>query len=261
VKEAAVNGATAAGPTGDRDAARYKRAPGTSRLAGEEIPDVHREDRAGGGAGGAGGTSELSSARTAGAAAEQGMRADARRNYQRLLTAAAAAFIEHGADDVSLEEIARRAGVGIGTLYRHFPSRQTLLEAVYRDQTEQLGAKAAELMQSEAPGEALADWMRALLAFGGTKRSLSAALLETLGKESELMSYCGTIMRESTSALLERAQRAGVARSDVKGTDVLRLAHGVIMATTGPPGDAGQGDRMMSLIIDGLLTEPQAARR
>src|SRR5215471_13753051 len=92
------------------------------------------------------------------------MRADAQRNYTRLLDAAGAAFIERGADDVSLEEIARRAGVGIGTLYRHFPTRQALLEAVYRDQVELLSARADELTGSDdAPGAALAAWLRALM--------------------------------------------------------------------------------------------------
>ena len=91
------------------------------------------------------------------------MRADAQRNYTRLLDAASAAFLEHGADDVSLEEIARRAGVGIGTLYRHFPTRQALLEAVYRDQVELLSARAEELLKAESPGDALADWLRVLM--------------------------------------------------------------------------------------------------
>src|SRR6266566_3886210 len=104
--------------------------------------------------------------------AARGMRADALRNYQKLLTAAAAAFTEHGADDVSLEEIARRAGVGIGTLYRHFPTRQALLEAVYTDQVESLSARAAELLRAESPGDALAEWMRAMMKFSSTKRSM-----------------------------------------------------------------------------------------
>src|SRR5579863_8630413 len=99
------------------------------------------------------------------------MRADAQRNYARLLDAASAAFLEHGADDVSLEEIARRAGVGIGTLYRHFPTRQALLEAVYRDQVETLSARAEELLESESPEDALAGWMRAMVGFSSTKRS------------------------------------------------------------------------------------------
>src|SRR6266581_6701180 len=94
------------------------------------------------------------------------MRADAQRNYARLLDAASAAFVEHGADDVSLEEIARRAGVGIGTLYRHFPTRQALLEAVYRDQVESLRAQTAELLDSAPADEALAAWLRAFVTFG-----------------------------------------------------------------------------------------------
>src|SRR5215467_9234162 len=115
--------------------------------------------------------------------ADRGMRADARRNYEKLLTAAAEAFTESGADDVSLEEIARRAGVGIGTLYRHFPARQALLEAVYREQVEALRARADELLASGSPGEAFAAWLRALVAFSSTKRSLTSAMVATLGKD------------------------------------------------------------------------------
>ena len=187
------------------------------------------------------------------AGTDRAMRADARRNYERLLSAAVAAFTEHGADTASLEEIARRAGVGIGTLYRHFPTRQALLEAVYTDQVQALRVRAAELSRAETPGAALADWLRALVAFGSTKRSLTSALLETLDKDSELLSSCGAVLREVTSELLERAQRAGVARTDVKGNDVLRLAHGVSMAADWAPGDPGQAERMLTLVIDGLL--------
>src|SRR6516165_2438407 len=97
----------------------------------------------------------------ASAAPPRPMRADAQRNYTRLLNAASAAFLEHGADDVSLEEIARRAGVGIGTLYRHFPTRQALLEAVYRDQVETVRAAAEEQLHSESPAAALAEWVAA----------------------------------------------------------------------------------------------------
>src|ERR1700687_3569438 len=113
---------------------------------------------------------------------EGAMRADARRHGQRMTEPALAAAAEHGADDASLDEIARRAGVGIGTLYRHFPTRQALLEAVYRDQVHALAVRAADLMQPESPGAALAQWLRALVMFGSTKRSLTTALLETLDK-------------------------------------------------------------------------------
>src|SRR5450755_4072412 len=108
------------------------------------------------------------------------MRADARRNHRLLVSAAIAVFIENGADDASLEEIARRAGVGIGTLYRHFPTRQALLEAVYRDQVEIMCARADELLGSQSPGDALATWLQALVQFGSTKRSLTSAMLATL---------------------------------------------------------------------------------
>jgi AcrR family transcriptional regulator len=184
------------------------------------------------------------------------MRADARRNYQALVSAASAAFFEHGADDASLEEIARRAGVGIGTLYRHFPTRQALLEAVYRDQVELICARASELLDSAPPEEALVTWLRALVQFGSTKRSLTSALLATLDKDSELLSSCSAMMRQSADALLTRAQDAGVVRRDAQSVDVLRMVHGVSMVAQRTPADAGQADRMIGLIMDGLRYQP-----
>jgi AcrR family transcriptional regulator len=180
-------------------------------------------------------------------------RADARRNYERLLAAATEAFAEHGADDVSLEEIARRAGVGIGTLYRHFPARQALLEAVYMDQVDGLDALAAKLMTAESPGDALGEWLRAFVAFGRTKRSLSAALVAALGKKSEFLSACSMTLRQRTEELLHRAQAAGQARPDVQAADLLRLTHGLIMATDATPADPDQMHRLVSLVISGLL--------
>jgi AcrR family transcriptional regulator len=192
------------------------------------------------------------------------MRADAQRNYQRLLSAANEAFADHGADDASLEEIARRAGVGIGTLYRHFPTRQALLEAVYRDQVEALRVRAVDLLQSGAPGEALAIapdealaiWLRALVDFGRTKRSLASALLATLDKESELLSSSGAVMRESATALLTRAQQAGLVRADASASDLLRLVHAISMAIERPPADDGQAGRLLGLVVDGLRPQP-----
>ncbi|HXW45772.1 MAG TPA: helix-turn-helix domain-containing protein [Streptosporangiaceae bacterium] len=183
-------------------------------------------------------------------------RADARRNYELLIAAATEAFAEHGADDVSLEEIARRAGVGIGTLYRHFPARQALLEAVYKDQVEGLEVLAGKLISAESPGDALAEWLRAFAAFGRTKRSLSAALVATLGKNSELISACSMVLRDCTDVLLARAQQAGVVRPEVQAADLIRLTHGLIMATESAGGDAGQADRMLSLLMGGVLTDP-----
>jgi AcrR family transcriptional regulator len=183
-------------------------------------------------------------------------RADARRNYDRLLAAAAAAFAEHGADDVSLEEIARRAEVGIGTLYRHFPSRQSLLEAVYADQVEGLELLAGKLLAAESPTGGLAEWLRAMVTFGRTKRSLSAALVEMIGRDSELLSSCAATLRASAGALLERAQQAGEVRADVQGADLLRLTHGLILAADWSAGDTSQTDRMLALVMDGLTAVP-----
>jgi AcrR family transcriptional regulator len=197
---------------------------------------------------------------TAGSASQAGpsKRADARRNYERLLAAAAAAFAEHGADDVSLEEIARRAGVGIGTLYRHFPARQALLEAVYKDQVDALDALGAKLVAAESPGDALRDWMRAFVAFGRTKRSLSSALVQTIGKNAELMSSCSMILRSRTDELLGRAQEVGEARAEVQTADIFRLSHGLIMATeNAPPSDPDQPERLLSLVIDSVLAGSQ----
>jgi AcrR family transcriptional regulator len=181
-------------------------------------------------------------------------RADARRNYDLLLAAAAAAFAERGADDVSLEEIARRAGVGIGTLYRHFPARQALLEAVYKDQVDALEILAGKLQAAESPADALAEWVRAFVTFGRAKRSLSTALVATIGKDSELMSACSRVLRNSTESILSRAQEAGVARPDVQAADIFRLTHGLIMAVDAAPSDPGQSDRLVALVIDGLLS-------
>ncbi len=189
-------------------------------------------------------------------AARRPMRADARRNYQALLSAANAAFIEQGADDASLEEIARRAGVGIGTLYRHFPTRQALLEAVYRDQVEMMSARAEELLADAPPGEALVAWLRALVEFGSTKRSLTSGILATLDKDSELVSSCSAMMRQSATALLSRAQEAGEVRPDANALDLIRLVHAVSMTVQRGGGDAGQADRMIGLIMDGLRYQP-----
>ena len=200
---------------------------------------------------------------TAGAAAPAGaarpLRADAQRNYDRLLAAATAAFTERGADDVSLEEIARRAGVGIGTLYRHFPTRQALLEAVYRDQVEAVRASAEGLLGSDAPGEALAAWLRVLVTFSSTKRSLTSALLETLGKDSELLSSCSAIICDAAEALLRRAIEAGAVRPDADARDLIRLVHAVNIASQSAPADPGQRDRLLGLILDGLRPLPPRA--
>jgi AcrR family transcriptional regulator len=186
------------------------------------------------------------------------MRADARRNRDLLLAAALAAFTEHGADDVSLEEIARRAGVGIGTLYRHFPTRQDLLESVYRDQVEALCALAAGLLDAPSPSDALATWLRAMLAFSTTKRSLVTTMLATMDQTSEIFSACSTVIRQSVESLLARAQEAGQVRPDVDAGDIMRLSHAITVATERSPAPPEQAERLLGLMLDGLRAGTQA---
>lgn len=188
--------------------------------------------------------------------AGRGMRADARRNYLKLLTAAAEAFAEQGTDDVSLEEIARRAGVGIGTLYRHFPTRHALLEAVYRDQVEALRARANELLESKPPAEALETWLRDLLDFGRTKRMLTSALLTTVTRDSEVMTSSSGIVRGAATDILASAQHAGVVRADTSAADLMKLVHAISMTTEWAGDDNEQADRLLALVLDGLRVKP-----
>lgn len=185
------------------------------------------------------------------------MRADARRNRERLLAAALAAFTEHGNDDTSLEEIARRAGVGIGTLYRHFPARQALLEAVYRDQVETLCARGEDLLKTAQPGSGtLVAWLHALIDFSLTKRALTAELLAGPGKDSPVFSTCRTDLMEAAQSLLHNAQQAGEIRPGITAADLMRLTHGVVLATdrVENPDDRGpEARRLLGIILQGML--------
>src|SRR3954463_15066282 len=141
-------------------------------------------------------------------------RADARRNRERLIAIAKEAFAEHGAD-ASLDDIARRAGVGPGTLYRHFPNRMALMEAVYQDSVQALCAEAEELLESPSPGDALAEWLRSLLAYAAVKRGLARALMEAGEERPAFFTRCHDLIQESEAALLSRAQEAGAVRTDL----------------------------------------------
>jgi AcrR family transcriptional regulator len=179
---------------------------------------------------------------------EPRMRADARRSRVKLLQAATAAFAEHGAD-APLDDIARRAGVGIGTLYRHFPTRLDLQAAVYTSQVQTVCEAADELLVSTDPEQALIAWVHALAAYLVTKRGLANALIGAVGKDSELMNGCMTAMRNAAERLVDNAKQAGVLRADVSARDLLRLVHGIAVATEQSPEDT---DRLMTLMLDGL---------
>jgi len=190
------------------------------------------------------------------------MRADARRNRERLLAAALAAFAERGSDDTSLEEIARRAGVGIGTLYRHFPTRQSLLEAVYRDQVDALCAGAGPLLAGHSPGDALAAWLRSLTQFGLTKRSLSAELLAgPEGGTAPVASASRAEITASAEALLRQAQEAGQARPELTAGDLLRLSHAIVVATERAADRAQEAERLLAIVLGGIFTPPAGGSR
>jgi AcrR family transcriptional regulator len=180
------------------------------------------------------------------------LRADARQNHARLIAAATQAFADKGAD-APLEDIARRARVGIGTLYRHFPTRLDLQAAVFRTQVGTVCGEGNALLETATPEQAFTAWMRSLNAYLVTKRGLSHALIEAVGVESELMSSCWMAMRETTERLLANGQQAGAIRSDVSATDVMRLVHGVAVSTERAPDRA---DALLSVIIDGLRVRP-----
>ena len=180
------------------------------------------------------------------------MRADARRSRVKLLEAATAAFAEHGAD-APLDDIARRAGVGIGTLYRHFPTRLDLQAAVYRNQVQTVCDAADELLVSATPEQALVGWAHALGAYLVTKRGLAHTLISAVGRDSELMNSCMAAMRDAADRLVTNAKQAGVLREDVSARDLLRLVHGIAVATEQSPEDTG---RLMTLMLDGLRARP-----
>jgi AcrR family transcriptional regulator len=194
-------------------------------------------------------------ARTADAAPRR-ERADARRNRERVLAAAQAVFAEEG-PDASLEEIARRAEVGIGTLYRHFPNRQALLEGVFRDRVTALCDQATELIDGATPLEALRTWLRAQLAHATTYGSLAAStMLESLDgpplDPGTPPSSCES-MRQAGSLLLARAQAAGEVRDDIVVDDVLRLVGALALAADDSPEGTARADRLFALMMDGLL--------
>lgn len=177
-------------------------------------------------------------------------RADAERNRERLIEAAKAAFAEVGAD-VSLEEIARRAGVGIGTLYRHFPTRDAVVEAVYRHAVLQLAQAAETLLASSPPGEALHQWMRLFVDYIATKKVIAPALGALSGGTSELFAATGAAFTKAMTLLTDRAKEAGAIRADVDLNDIYRALIGFTYGSSGP-GWQESALRLIDILMDGL---------
>jgi len=178
------------------------------------------------------------------------MRADARRNYERLVAAAREEFADQGAS-APLEAVAERAGVGIGTLYRHFPTRQALLEAVYADEVQAIALAAQELADTP-PWDALSDWLRQYVGFAATKRELMDAMLEA-APGSDVLATCRTVLSQAGGELVERAQQAEVLRPDVEFIDIARMV-GQIGVT--PNADPQEKERMLRIVLDGLRARP-----
>jgi AcrR family transcriptional regulator len=174
-------------------------------------------------------------------------RADARRNYEKLLAVARDAFAENSS--VTLEEIARRAEVGIGTLYRHFPNRPALLEGIYVEQVEELCRSARELAEILPPWDALVDWLHRYVGYVGTKRALAEQLTAAVGAPTEVFGQCRQALFADGEPLLKRAQEAGAVRTDATFEDVLRMVSGITMATFT---DQGQMERVLDIALDGL---------
>jgi AcrR family transcriptional regulator len=181
-------------------------------------------------------------------------RADARRNYDRVIAAARDAFADKGAQ-TSLEEIARKAGVGIGTLYRHFPTRQALLEAVYVDELDALCRSVADLDGLD-PWEALVAWLRRFVGYMATKQALAQELLAYVDRDAPLFQTCRTFLFAAGEPLLERAQEAGVVRPDTNLSEIFQLIGGVAKI---PDNDSGQTNHILGIALDGLRYRPPDA--
>src|SRR6202161_1339996 len=179
-------------------------------------------------------------------------RADARRNYGQLVEQARIAFAEFGVD-ASLDEIARRAGVASGTLYRHFPTRLDLIEAVLAGQIADLAGLGRGLLSAEDEFGALSAWLRAALMHALTYRGLSGAVMNSaLDRENGLVSTWHAELFEVGAALLGRARQAGAVAADADEADVLKMIGAIAWAAQDAPDSPAQADRLLALLMNGL---------
>jgi AcrR family transcriptional regulator len=181
-------------------------------------------------------------------------RADAQRNRDRLLEAARTVF-SAGGPEASLEAVARTAGVGIGTLYRHFPTREALFEAVYRHEVQQLADLAVRLQKAKRPVEALRQWIHSIVRFIATKKGMSAALAFAIAKDSDLISFSSEHLTKAIGLLLDKAIAAGEIRADISAEDLLRTVVGICY-THDQPGWQKNVLRLVDIFVDGLRTRP-----
>jgi AcrR family transcriptional regulator len=179
-------------------------------------------------------------------------RADAVRNRVRLLETAKAAFAEKGSG-ASLDEIARTAGVGAGTLYRHFPTRDALVAAVYRNETEQLVAAADRLAKTHSPVTALREWLLLFVDYIATKHGMSEVLNSIVGGASDLYSASTAQVKQAIAKLVDRAVASGDIRLVLDSIDLLRALAGVANIGLGPDGEQA-AKRLVDILIAGVRT-------
>ncbi len=184
------------------------------------------------------------------APAEKPLRADARKNRDKLVKAAGLAFSQHGID-TSLEEIAGRAGVGIGTLYRHFPTREHLVEVVYRREVEDLCQAAEFLAKKHPPDVALAEWMQRFVDYIGAKRGMADSLKLLVAGNSEFFAEASGKIPVALQRLIEAAIASGTIRADIESTDVMHALFGIYGAPMTPDW-RDRSKRMVALLMDGL---------
>jgi AcrR family transcriptional regulator len=179
------------------------------------------------------------------------MRADAKRNYESLITAARDVFASEGAQ-ASMEAIARKAGVGVGTLYRHFPKRIDLVEAVYRTDVDELVDAAERVVAELDPGAAVDAFLLAFLSYARTKHTMLTELREAFEQHPELRLESRERIDQAAELVLSRAQRAGVVRDDIDGADLMQIV-GPMCANAVLTEE--QGERLVAVIADGLRSK------
>ncbi len=184
-------------------------------------------------------------------------RTDARRNHARILEVAHAVVAEQGTQ-ASLRDIARRAGIGLGTLYRHFPTRDELLETLLGERFDRLAATATALETAHPPADALTEWLAEYAAFAAVYRGLTSSVMATLEDETSSLHASCLAMRQTVGRLLGNAQRAGLVRSDVTATDLFALVNALGWIAEQAPSLAARRDHLLGLVLDGL--RPAAGR-
>jgi AcrR family transcriptional regulator len=177
-------------------------------------------------------------------------RADARRNRERLLASASRLFAERG-PDVPYTEIAKDAGVGVGTIYRHFPTRESLIEAAYRSELDAVCDAAAELARTLGAGQALRAWMDRFVDYMTTKLGMSDAIRAVISAGGDPYAHSRERLDDALGKLLQAAAAAGQTRPDINADDVLMTLSGIAMAA-GRPDQRTQAGRMLDLLFEGL---------